>query len=60
MILVIFRTLFTCTVPLEKPLEGVLYKYQLLLLLLLRCDIETLIFGKGISYNNIQSAYINK
>ena len=34
MILVVFRTVFTCTAPLDKPLEGALYKYQLLLLLL--------------------------
>ena len=30
----LFYDRFTCTAPLDKPLEGALYKYQLLLLLL--------------------------
>ena len=37
MILVVLGP-FTCTAPLDKPLEGELYKYQLLLLLLSICD----------------------
>ena len=32
--LVVFRTVLLCTAPLDKPLEGALYRYQLLLLLL--------------------------
>ena len=36
MILVVFRTVLLVQRPLDKPLEGALYKYQLLLLLLLK------------------------